>query len=406
MKIAYLMNIHPYASCTFIRREIVAIEASGIPVSRFAIRHPENDLVDEADKQEVGKTRYILGVGIVGLLKSLMNVALNRPNHFFKTLKFIIKIGVAAEKGLLFNLIYFLEACVLFQWATEANIDHIHVHFGTNSATVAMLSRLLGGPTYSFTVHGPEEFDKPQALCLKEKIENASLVIGVSSFGKSQLFRWCGYKHWSKIHVVHCGLDEMFLSQPYVPLPSEPRFVCIGRLSEQKGHLLLVEAVSQLASEGLKFKVILVGDGYLREQIEFLIETLSLQDYIEITGWATNLEVRQQILNSQVMVVPSFAEGLPVVIMEAFALSRPVISTHIAGIPELVKTGKSGWLVTPGSSEDLASAMREAIHLPLVELAQMGQTGAEAVAKEHNIDREASKLVELFQTYSQPREQI
>jgi colanic acid/amylovoran biosynthesis glycosyltransferase len=335
-----------------------------------------------------------------------MNVALNRPNHFFKTLKFIIKIGVAAEKGLLFNLIYFLEACVLFQWATEANIDHIHVHFGTNSATVAMLSRLLGGPTYSFTVHGPEEFDKPQALCLKEKIENASLVIGVSSFGKSQLFRWCGYKHWSKIHVVHCGLDEMFLSQPYVPLPSEPRFVCIGRLSEQKGHLLLVEAVSQLASEGLKFKVILVGDGYLREQIEFLIETLSLQDYIEITGWATNLEVRQQILNSQVMVLPSFAEGLPVVIMEALALGRPVISTQIAGIPELVETGKSGWLVTPGSSEALASAMREAMHLSVAQLSQMGKTGAEAVAKEHDIDREAEKLLKLFQTYSQPREEV
>ncbi|PSB05117.1 glycosyltransferase family 4 protein [Merismopedia glauca] len=400
MKIAYLMNIHPYASCTFIRREIVAIEASGIPVSRFAIRPPENDLVDEADKQEVGKTRYILGVGIVGLLKSLITIALTRPIHFFKTLKFIIKIGLSAEKGILFNLIYFLEACVLFQWVTEAEIDHIHVHFGTNSATVAMLSRLLGGPTYSFTVHGPEEFDKPQALCLKEKIENASLVIGVSSFGKSQLFRWCGYKHWSKIHVVHCGLDEMFLSQSYVPLPHEPRFVCIGRLSEQKGHLLLVEAVSQLASEGLKFKVILVGDGYLREQIEFLIETLGLKDYIEITGWATNLEVRQQILNSQVMVIPSFAEGLPVVIMEAFALSRPVISTHIAGIPELVKTRKSGWLVTPGSSEALASAMREAIHLPLAELAQMGKTGAEAVAKEHNINHEAQKLVKLFQTYS------
>jgi glycosyltransferase involved in cell wall biosynthesis len=400
MKIAYLMNIHPYASCTFIRREIVAIEASGVPVARFAIRPPEGEILDEGDRQEVSKTRYILGSGFLGILSSCIQVALTRPLQFFKTLIFAVKIGRSAEKGVLFNLIYFLEACVLFQWLIEAQIDHLHVHFGTNGTTVAMLSKMLGGPRYSFTVHGPEEFDKPQSLCLTEKIENASLVVAVSSFGKSQLFRWCGYKHWSKINVVHCGLDEMFLSQSYVPLPQEHQFVCIGRLSEQKGHLLLVEAVSQLASEGLKFKVVLVGDGSLRGQIEFLIDTLALKDYIEITGWATNLEVRQQILNSQIMVVPSFAEGLPVVIMEAFALSRPIISTYIAGIPELVKHRKSGWLITPGSSEALASAMREAIHLPLVELAQMGKTGAEAVAKEHNITQEASKLVKLFQTHS------
>jgi colanic acid/amylovoran biosynthesis glycosyltransferase len=406
MKIAYLINIHPGASSTFIRREIVAIEDSGVPVLRFGIRPPEGEILDEGDREEFSKTQHIIRAGIFQTLTSLIAVILTRPIQFFETLLFAIKTGRSADKGIVFNLIYFVEACVLFRWLIQAEIDHLHIHFGTNSTTVGMLCKKLGGPNYSFTVHGPEEFDKPKALCLTEKIENASLVIAISSFGKSQLFRWCGYKHWSKIHVVHCGLDRMFLSQSYVPLPDERRFVCIGRLSEQKGHLLLIEAVSQLASEGLKFKVILVGDGYLREQIEFLIKTLGLEDYFEITGWATNLEVRQQILNSQVMVLPSFAEGLPVVIMEALALGRPVISTQIAGIPELVETGKSGWLVTPGSSEALASAMREAMHLSVAQLSQMGKTGAEAVAKEHDIDREAEKLLKLFQTYSQPREEV
>jgi glycosyltransferase involved in cell wall biosynthesis len=191
----------------------------------------------------------------------------------------------------------------------------------------------------------------------------------------------------------------MFLAQPYVPLPTEPRFACVARLSEQKGHLLLIEAVCQLASEELKFKVVLVGDGPLRDEIEALIDRFHLKDYIEITGWATNSEVQHQILASQVMVLPSFAEGLPVVIMEALALSRPVISTYIAGIPELVEPDKCGWLVPSGSAEALASAMRAALLSSVEELAAMGKLGAKRVAQAHNAALEAQKLAALFQRY-------
>ena len=210
--------------------------------------------------------------------------------------------------------------------------------------------------------------------------------------------RWCDYSDWSKIQVVHCGLDAMFLSQPYVSLPTAPQFVCVGRLSEQKGISILVEAVGQLAQEGLRFKLVLVGDGSLRLEIETLIKALQVEEYIELTGWATNLEVKQHILDSQVMILPSFAEGLPVAIMESLALARPVLTTYIAGIPELIQPNRSGWLVPAGSVEELAIAMRQILSLPLEKIAEMGKIGSEMVNKQHNATTESEKLLKLFQS--------
>ncbi|MEG4228553.1 glycosyltransferase [Microcoleus sp. N9_B2] len=397
MNIAYLVNQYPKVSHSFVRRELLAVETCGIKVGRYSIRSCESELVDGADKQEQELTKVILGVGVQGLAWGLLRTAATRPIRFLQALQLMFKVGWHSERGILLHLAYLAEACILLNWFAESGTTHVHAHFGTNSTTVAMLCRVLGGPTYSFTVHGPEEFDKATLLSLDEKIKRSTFVAAVSSFGKSQLFRWCDRTYWSKIHVIHCGVDAAFLVHPHIPIPAAPRLVCVGRLSEQKGHLLLLEAASKLAVEGLEFKLVFVGDGPLRAEIEQQIAQLGLQNYIEITGWASGDRVQQEILASRAMVLPSFAEGLPVVIMEALALNRPVISTYVAGIPELVEPGVCGWLVPPGSVEALAVAMRAALEAPLEKLEEMGKTGAERVAKQHNVDLEAKKLVALFQ---------
>ncbi|HEY9617743.1 MAG TPA: glycosyltransferase [Microcoleaceae cyanobacterium] len=398
MHIAYLVNQYPKVSHSFIRRELLAVEANGVTVSRFSIRSLDAELVDSADKEEFKKTRFVLASGGRGLLANLLRVGLTRPRQFLKAARLTFKVGWKSERGMIIHLAYLAEACVLLNWFADAKVQHVHAHFGTNSTTVAMLCRALGGPTYSFTVHGPEEFDKPATIALTEKINRAAFVVAVCSFGKSQLFRWCDYKQWTKIHVVHCGVDRSFLSQPYQPIPQQPIFVCVARLSEQKGHLTLIEAASQLAAEGLQFKLVLVGDGPLRQQIELMITQLGLQNHVEITGWASNTEVRQHILNAQIMVLPSFAEGLPVGIMETLALSRPVISTYIAGIPELVEPERCGWLVPSGSATALAETMKAALNTPLEKLELMGKAGAQRVAADHNVESEARHLVHLFQS--------
>ncbi|HEY9858832.1 MAG TPA: glycosyltransferase [Candidatus Obscuribacterales bacterium] len=398
MTIAYLVNQYPKVSHSFIRREIAGIEACGIRVARFSIRSCGHELVDEMDKRELEKTRVVLGVGKVGLLLALLRVAITRPVRILLVLWLMLQVSWHSDRGVLRHLAYLAEACVLLRWFSELEIAHVHAHFGTNSTTVAMLCRALGGPSYSFTVHGPEEFDKAKAIALEEKINRAAFVVAISSFGKSQLYRWCDRNQWSKIHVVHCGVDDVFLTQAPIAVPDQPRLVCIGRLCEQKGHLLLVEAASQLAAEGLPFRLVLVGDGPLRPQIESMIAQFGLQEHIEITGWASNLDVQQQILASRAMVLPSFAEGLPVVVMESLALGRAVISTYVAGIPELVEPDICGWLVPPGSVEALTAAMRTALQMPVEKLEQMGQVGAARVAQRHDAAIESSKLAVLFRS--------
>jgi glycosyltransferase involved in cell wall biosynthesis len=139
-----------------------------------------------------------------------------------------------------------------------------------------------------------------------------------------------------------------------------------------------------------------VGDGELRPQIENLIELFDLQSHVELTGWCSGAEVRAHLIQSRALVLPSFAEGLPVVIMEALALGRPVISTYIAGIPELVESGVNGWLVPSGSVDALADAMRLALNSSVQELAKMGKMGVERVTKFHSSDIEAHILANLL----------
>lgn len=401
LNVAYLVNQYPKVSHSFIRREIVGLEASGVTVERFAIRSCAAELVDTADQQELAKTRIVLEAGAPKLLGALIRMLLTRPKQWFQALAVAVQFGRRSERGVLRHLVYLVEASLLCQWLGQTKIQHIHAHFGTNSTTVALLCHILSGVTYSFTVHGPEEFDRVYDISLADKIRRAAFVVAISSYGQSQLYRWCSHDQWPKIQVVHCGVDDSFLEQPPTAISSEPRLVCVGRLCEQKGQLLLLEAIAQLAQEGLTFKLILVGDGPLRPEIEALMARNNLQDYVEITGWASNERVRHELLRSRAMVLPSFAEGLPVVIMEALALQRPVLSTYVAGIPELVVPEQCGWLVPPGSVKDLVDALRVVLQASVEQLETLGRAGRERVAVQHNISLESSKLANLFLSVGQ-----
>ncbi len=396
MRIAYLVNQYPRTSHSFIRREIQALEAQGVEVLRYSLRPPNEDLATEADRLELEKTRAVLGAGVMAHAGAVLAMAVRRPVAFARTAVLAMKLGARSERGLLRHAAYLAEACVLEGWVRRGGVQHVHAHFGTNSATVALLCRALGGPCYSFTVHGPEEFDKPEFLGLAEKIRQAAFVVAISSFGRSQLFRWARHEDWPKLEVVRCGLSEDLLRAVQTPVPQAPRLVCVARLSEQKGHLLLVEAAAKLAGEGMKFELLFVGDGPMRPEIEAAIEQHGLGDRISLAGVRSAEQVREAIIGARALVLPSFAEGLPVVVMEALALGRPVLTTAIAGIPELIQSGVTGWLVPAGSMEALASAMREVLEASPERLAEMGRAGSALVAKEHDASLEATKLAELF----------
>lgn len=397
---AYLVNLYPKVSHAFIRREILALESLGVTVSRFAVRRSGETLVDEEDRAEADRTRVILDAGMFGLLWATIRIGITRPMRFLRGLRLAMSIGLGSDRGLLRNLVYLCEACVLEAWLKRDRIGHLHAHFGTNSTAVAMLCQAIGGPGYSFTAHGSAEFDRLDQIGITAKIDRARFVIAVSKFGRSQLMRKCSSADWPKIHVVHCGVDAGLLTPDPTPVPDVKRLICVGRLCEQKGQVLLVEAVRQLKDEGTEVEIVLVGDGEMRRDVERAIEKADLGDAFTLTGWASGEEVRTRLEQARALVLPSFVEGLPVVIMEAFAMGRPVLSTFVGGIPELVKPGENGWLMYPGDVDSLKAALMDVLATPVSQLSDMGQAGCRIVREEHNSRTEAGRLSALLDRYA------
>ncbi len=397
LSIAYLVNQYPQPSQCFIRREIEALEARGYRVLRYTLRGYDQSLADPDDRAERERTRAVLGVGAVGLALAILREALARPSAFVRAFRLALELGRPSERGVLIHMIYLAEACVLRGWLAAAKVRHVHAHFGTNSAAVAAICRALDGPPFSFTVHGPEEFDAPRGYGLGVKARHAAFVVAITEFTRSQLFRWVDSADWHRIKLVRCGLGPYYFEGPSpFPDPLGDRLVSVGRLTEQKGQLILIEAAGVLRDRGVDFDLTLIGDGPMRGDVERLIARLDLGDRVHLAGFMSNPDVRRAMIASRSMVLPSFAEGLPAVVMEALALGRPVITTYVNGNPELVEAGRSGWLVTPGAVGGLADAMAEALAAPRSELERMGRIGSARVAELHDARKQVALLGALI----------
>jgi glycosyltransferase involved in cell wall biosynthesis len=266
-----------------------------------------------------------------------------------------------------------------------------------------MLAAVVNDATFSMTVHGPEEFDKPGQIGLARKIEAASFVAAVSSFGMSQLRRFVDPENWDRIEIVPCGIEKSFHEDARAMPNAKARFVCVGRLCEQKGQLTLIEAAAEARRRGADFELALVGDGEMRGDIEAAVSRLGLERVVSLVGWKTPAEVRAEIESSHAFILPSYAEGLPVSIMEAMALGRPVISTYVAGIPELVLPGENGWLAPAGDAAALADAMTAALEAPAGRLAEMGAAARARALARHDVDAVAQRLAALFSRVQERR---
>ena len=392
MKIAYILNTYPQPSHRSIRRELCALEAAGHQITRIAMRRPTMSLVDPLDVAEETKTDYLLESGTLLLLGATLARALQDPFRFWRAFRLAWVMGGRSSSGHLQHLIYLAEACAVARRCAAAGATHIHTHFGTNAASVAMLAHVAGGPHYSFTVHGPEEFDAPDSLSLADKIARAAFTVAISQFGRSQLCRWAEPVHWPRIKVVHCGIELAKFPDPAPVAGGAPRLVTIGRFSAQKGQLALIEAMEQVVARHPQAHLTLIGEGEMRGAIEAAIAKARLQDHVSLTGWLSEADIRDALMKAQALIMPSFAEGLPMVIMEAMAAGRPVIATFIAGIPELVQPGKTGWLVPAGDPAALVRAVEDLAETDARTLTEMGRAGRARALARHDATQEAIKL--------------
>jgi glycosyltransferase involved in cell wall biosynthesis len=393
------MNTYPMTTTTFIRRELRTLEALGVELERFAIRACSEELVESLDIEEQAKTTYLLTGNVVKLFESFVKELVINPRGLLRALKTGYRIWRTAGTDFVKHVAYLMEAISLRQRMTAANVRHVHVHFGTNATTVAMLSRILGGGTYSFTAHGPDEFVEPFRSSYDLKIRDAAFVAAISSFCRVQLTCIGGMECWDKIRVVPCALDLAEFQQGPGAADENQRLVCVGRLCLRKAQTLFPDAIEPLLGDFPALKIILIGDGETREQLENKIAIKGLEQHFDLLGWRSSAEVRASLQSARAMLLPSFAEGLPVSIMEAFALGKPVISTYIAGIPELVDSS-CGWIVPAGDVPALTAALRDCLTTGASELERMGSIGRSRVEARHDIRRSAKLLRERFDRYA------
>ena len=396
MKIAYLISMYPDVSHTFIMREVQALRER----ATFSIRRPVDRNILGADaRQEAASTRWLVPPSVGQFAAALVWVIATRPvlacrALWVAALKRTMTLGQRAKW-----LCYFAEAVLLARWLVTEAFEHLHCHFGNNGASTGMLAARLAGIPFSVTCHGSElpEIKKHR---LAEKVAAAAFVACVSHHGRAQLMLACHPKLWSKLHVVHCGAP-LICADLDTREEGSARILCVGRLSPEKGHLVLLDALAGLRDKGVDFRCTLVGDGPMRAMIETRADQLGLTELLTFTGSLDPDRVAELYPLADIVVLASFSEGVPVVLMEAMAHGRPVVATRVGGVPELVKDGHSGLIVPPGDTVALAGALRRILEDPEL-AANAGHAGTKRVRQEFSLGTSAHKLMELFEGVRRP----
>lgn len=395
MRIAYLTGEYPRATDTFIQREVAALRQRGIEVFTFSIRRTGNEhIVGDEQWAERDRTFYILPANPVQLILAQLMLLLSSPQRYFKALKLAWATHQPGIRGSLYQLFYFLEAGIVAQQIRQQQIQHLHNHFPDSSGTVAMLAAELGGFSFSFTMHGPYIFFEPMRWRLDEKLKRALFVCCISDFCRSQGMIYAPIAQWNRMHIVHCGVEPALFAPVSHQQPGY-RLLYTGRLAAVKGLPILLESLVSLKITYSNLLLTVVGDGSERQQLEQMTAQLGLRDQVNFVGYQSQAKVRQYMQETDVFVLPSFAEGVPVSLMEALAAGVPVVTTQIAGIGELVENGVSGYLVPPGNAPLLADKIDKLLADPDLRT-QFGLAGRAKVAQEFDIQQEAAWLCQVM----------
>jgi colanic acid/amylovoran biosynthesis glycosyltransferase len=396
VRLAYLTSQYPAASHTFIRREVEALRELGWAIDTFSVRLPGGgEAASDADRGEEGRTFYILKQSAGSYLAAHFAELFTRPGPYLRTFGLALSHRAHGGRGLLLGMAHFAESVLLARELRKRGTTHLHNHFANSAATVGLLATRLLGIRWSFTMHGISETDYPAGLMLGRKIEAADFVVCVSWFGRAQGMRLVGPREWEKMHVIRCGLpfDRIPLKNPAEA--GKKTIICVGRLSPEKGQPGLLRVFARVRSSHPELALRLVGDGPERGALEALARELGVSDAVTFAGRLPEDETLSEIARADLLVLPSFMEGLPIVLMEAMAVGVPVIASRVAGIPELVEDGATGLLFTPSNWDELASTIErllgdEALQSSLAERAKA------KVAAEFDTRKSATQLASLF----------
>jgi colanic acid/amylovoran biosynthesis glycosyltransferase len=389
VRIGYLVSQYPAVNHVFMLREVRLLRTLGFEIYVASIRQPDRDprAMTSAEREEAQRTYYVKSSGLVLQAQAHCHTAISRPIAYLSGL-----IG-ALRMDALHGVFYFAEAVLVGYWMRQNRLTHVHTHY---ASTVGLILTRMFPVTLSITFHGPAEFENAVGSRLREKVEASLFSCGISQYGLSQIMAATGYSEWPKLELTPLGVDPAeFPPRPFRPDPSPFQIVSVGRLAPVKGQHVLIAAMQRLVSEGRNIRLRLAGDGPDRAELQQDAADRGLHEHVLFEGNVNQDTLREFYRESDALVLSSFAEGLPVVLMEAMAMEIPCISPWVNGIPEIVTHAENGLLVPPGDAEALASAIARL--MDDAELRRMlGQKARLKVLERFNLRRNTGHLAGIF----------
>jgi colanic acid/amylovoran biosynthesis glycosyltransferase len=360
-RLAYLLSIYPATSHTFFLNEIVELRKLGFAIDVASINKPA-EARSELEASALATTYYLKATKPAHIFLVLLKVLFTQPGVVLRGLRAALQLDGWNLPGSCYALFYLVEALLLGDWLRRHGHTHLHIHFGGPVATVGMLASMAWQFPYSMMIHGPEEFYDVDKFYLRRKVERAQFVLCISDYCRSQVMKVCDPKHWVKLHVVRLGVDHrVFVPPPPIDRSGAMEIICVGRMVPAKGHLILLRAFAKLLRCGYTLQLRIIGNGADRSGLESFVRSEKIGTSVIFEGSLSHEATRQKLAQADIFVLASFAEGLPVALMEAMAMEIPCVSTFVAGIPELIRDGVDGLLVPPSSEHDLFTAMERMI---------------------------------------------
>lgn len=396
IRIAYLVSQYPAVNHTFILREIRGLRKLGAEIYVASIRDvdrpPEQMTADE--REEALATYFVKSTGIMKIASYHLATFFAHPVTYIRGFVYALSLGKFHPKQTISAFFYFIEAVIVGRWMKQQRLSHFHTHF---SSTVGLIIRRIFPVTMSMTIHGPSEFDDSAGFRLSEKIRESSFVCAISNYACSQLMKVSDYSQWSKIEVSPLGVDlTMFVPRPFRATPQIFEVIFVGRLASVKAQHILVAAIDCLRKQNRRVRLRLVGDGPDRKGLEQNANALGLSDYVIFEGWRNQDQILALYEQADIFALASFAEGVPVVLMEAMAMEIPCVATRITGIPELIRDGVEGLLVAPSSVEELAGAIARLMDETELRY-RLGKAGRARVLEKYDLSRNTERLANIIE---------
>jgi glycosyltransferase involved in cell wall biosynthesis len=397
---AYLVSRYPAVSHTFILNEVIRLRDLGIAIDVASINNPDRptSAMTQTEQSEHERTYYVKKHGIKGALMAVL-WHLTKPRQVLGALAKALRLGGADPKQTVLMLAYLIEAMMLAKWMAAHKLTHLHVHFASQAATVGLLLKHLSAHSYSFTVHGPDEFYNVDDQRLRQKLAAADFVVCIGAFARSQLMLLSHVTDWPKFSICRLGIDPGKFNPANRPHRKHAKdgfqVLCIGRLVGAKGQHVLIQACKQLVDQQRAVRLVIVGTGPDESSLKTQVTALGLDNSVKFTGALNHDQITDQYARADAFALASFAEGIPVVLMEAMASGVPVVSTRITGIPELIQDGHDGRLVSPSDASELAGAIAELMDDPQ-RSAEFARHAREKVVSMFNLERNVSALADIF----------